>query len=104
MGPPGVVAPEVFIQHRLHFLNGFKSGAPSLEPEMLVELGGIEAFKDAGRATLYFVFEGCVATPSNPLPRGPATANRARRLSRSAPGSDGDLCKAIAVKGYITIR
>ena len=46
-----------------------------------------------------FVFEGCVATPSNPLPRGPATANRARRLLRSAPGSVGGLCQVITVGG-----
>jgi hypothetical protein len=104
MGVPCVVTREVVIEHRLHFLNGFKPGAPSLEPEMLVELGGIEAFKDAGRATLSFVFEGCVATPSNLLPRGPATANRARRLLRSAPGSVGGLCKAIAEQEHIANR
>jgi hypothetical protein len=67
MGPLGVVALKVVIKHRLNLRDGFKLGAPSLEPEMLVELGGIEAFKDTGRATLYFVFEGSVATPSNPL-------------------------------------
>ena len=104
MGPPVVVAREVVIEHRLHFLDGFKPGAPSLEPEMLVEQREIEAFKDAGRATLSFVFEGCDATPSNPLPRGPATANRARRLLRSAPGSVGDLDQAIAVKGHVANR
>ena len=91
MGSPGVVVLELAIEHRMHLLDGFKPGAPSLDPEMLVEQGAMKAFKDAGRATLYFVFEGCVATPSNPLPRGPATANRARRLLRSAPGSVGDL-------------
>ena len=46
------------------------------------------------------MFEGCVATPSNPLPRGPATANRARRLLRSAPGSVGGLCQVITVRGH----
>ena len=71
---------------------------------MFVEQREKEAFKDAGLATLSFVFEGCVATPSNLLPRGPATANRARRLLRSAPGSDGDLCKVIAAKGHIANR
>ena len=104
MGSAGVVALELVIEHRLHLFNGFKPGAPSLEPEMLVALGGIEAFKDARPATLSFVIEGCVATPSNLLPRGPATANRARRLLRSAPGSDGDLGQAIAVKGHIANR
>ena len=104
MGPPGVLAPEVFIQHRLHLLDGFKPGAPSLDPEILVEQGAVEAFTDAGRATFSFVFEGCVATPSNPLPRGPATANQARRLLRSAPGSVGDLGQVIAVKGHIANR
>ncbi len=104
MGPPSVVAREVVIQRGLHFLNGFKTGAPSLEPEMLVELGGIEAFKEAVRATLYFVFEGCVATPSNLLPCGPANANRARRLLRSASDSVGGLCKAIVVKEHISNR
>jgi hypothetical protein len=101
MGSPGVVVLELVIEHRLHFHDSFKPGALSLDPEILVEQGAVEAFKDAGRATLSFVFEGCVATPSNPLPRGPATANRARRLLRSAPGSDGDLCKVIAVKEHI---
>ena len=104
MGPPSVVALELFIKHRLHLLNGFKRSAASLEPELLVEQGAMEAFKDAGRATLSFVFEGCVATPSNPLPRGPATANRARRLLRSAPGSDGDLGQVTALKGHIANR
>jgi len=104
IGSPGVVVLELVIEHGLHFLNGFKPGAPSLEPEMLVELGGIEAFKDAGRATLSFVFEGCVATPSNLLPRGPATANRARRLLRSAPGSVGGLGQAIAAEEHIANR
>ena len=79
MGSPGVVVLELVIEHRLHFHDSFKPGALSLDPEILVEQGAVEAFKDAGRATLSFVFEGCVATPSNPLPRGPATANRARR-------------------------
>ncbi len=36
-----------------------------------------------------FGFEGCVATPSNALPAGPATANRVRRPLRAAPGSVG---------------
>ncbi len=104
MGPPGVVGRKVVIEHRLHLLDGFKPGAPSLDPEILVEQGAVEAFTDAGRATLSFVFECCVATPSNPLPRGPATANRARRLLRSAPGSDGGLCKASPVKEHIANR
>jgi hypothetical protein len=104
MGPPGVVAREVVIEHRLQLLDGFKPGATSLDPEMLVEQGEISAFKDAGPATLSFVFEGCVATPSNPLPRGPATANQAPRLLRSAPGSVGGLCKAIAAKEHIANR
>ncbi len=104
MGPPGVLAPEVFIQHRLHLLDGFKPGAPTLDPEMLVKQGSVEAFKVASAATLSFVIEGSVAMPSNPLPRGPATANRARRLLRSAPGSVGDLGQAIAVKGHTANR
>ncbi len=83
-------------------------GIPSVKARMRVrpfmEQGAIEAFKDAGRATLSFEFEGCVATSSKPLPPGPATANRARRLLRSAPGSDGDLCEAIALKGHIANR
>jgi hypothetical protein len=69
-----------------------------------MEQGAVEAFKDAGWAILPFVFEGCVVTPSNPLPRGPATANRARRLLRSAPGSVGGLCKASPVKEHIANR
>ena len=96
MGSPGVVVLELVIEHRLHLLDSFKPGAPSLDPEILVEQGAVEAFKDAGRTTLPFVLEGCVATPSNPLPRGPVTANRARRLLRSAPGSVGDLGQVIA--------
>jgi hypothetical protein len=104
MGPPGVLAPEVFIQHRLHLLDGFKPGAPALDPEMLVKQDSVEAFKVASAATLSFVIEGSVAMPSNPLPRGPATANRARRLLRSAPGSVGDLGQVIAVKGHIANR
>jgi hypothetical protein len=104
MGAPGVVALELVIEHRLHLLDGFKPGAPPLNPEMLVAQREMEAFKDASQATLYFVFEGCVATPSNRLPRGPATANRARRLLRSAPGSVGGLCKAIAAKEHIANR
>jgi hypothetical protein len=58
----------------MHLLDGFKPIAPSLDPEMLVKQGAVEAFKDAGRATLSFVLEGCVATPSNPLPCGPRPA------------------------------
>jgi hypothetical protein len=104
MGAPGVVALELVIEHRLHLLDGFKPGAPSLNPEMLVEQREMEPFNDAGRATLSFVFEGCVATPSNLLPRGPATANRARRLLRSAPGSVGGLCKVSAGEGHIANR
>ncbi len=104
MEPSSVEAREVVIEHRLHFLDGFKPGAPSLNPEMLINQGAMEAFKDASRATLSSVFEGCVATPSNPLPCGPATANRARRLLRSAPGSVGSLCKAIAGKEHIANR
>ncbi len=104
MGSPGVVVLELVIEQRLHLLNGLKPSAPPLNPEMLVEQGEIEAFKDASPATLSFVFEGCVATPSNPLSRGPATANRARRLLRSAPCSVGDFCKAIAAKGQSAIR
>jgi len=104
MGSPGVVVLELVIEQRLHLLNGLKPSAPPLNPEMLVELGGIEAFKNAGRATLSFVFEGCVTTPSNPLQCGPATANRARRLLRSAPGSVGGLCNAIGAKEHIPNR
>ncbi len=104
IGELGIVSLEVIVEHGLHLLDGLEPGAPSLEPEMLVELGGIEAFKDAGLATLSFVFEGCVTTPSNPLPRGPATANRARRLLRSTPGSVGDLGQVAAVKGHIANR
>ena len=100
MGSPGVVALEVVIEHRLHLLDSFKPGAPSLDPEILVEQGAVEAFRDVGRATLPFVLEGCVATPSNPLSRGPATANRARRPLRSAPGSVGALCQVITVGGH----
>ena len=81
---------------------------PSVKARMgvrpFMEQGAVEAFKDAGWAILSFVFEGYVATPSNPLPRGPATANRARRLLRSAPGSVGGLCKAIAAKEHIANR
>ncbi len=55
MGPPIIVALEVVIEHRLHLLDGFKPGAPSLDPEILVEQGAVVAFKDAGRATLSFV-------------------------------------------------
>ena len=47
MGPSGVLAPEVFIQDRMHLLDGFKPIAPSLDPEMLVKQGAVEAFKDA---------------------------------------------------------
>ena len=47
MGPLGVVALEVFIEHRLHFLIGLKPGAPPLDPEMLVEQRAVETFKDA---------------------------------------------------------
>jgi hypothetical protein len=101
VGALGIVCLEVIVEHGLHFLNSFKLGVPSVNPEMLVEQGAMEAFKDASPATLSFVFEGYVATPSNPLPRGPATANRARRLLRSAPGSNGDLGQATAVKGHI---
>ena len=82
MGPPSVVAREVVIEHRLHFINGFKPIAPSLDSAMLVKQGAMEAFKDTS----------------------PATANRARKLLRSAPGSDGDLGRVIAVKGHIAIR
>ena len=67
MGSPGVVALEVVIEHRLHLLDSFKPGAPSLDPEILVEQGAVEAFKVASPATLSFAFEGGVATPSNPL-------------------------------------
>ena len=35
------------------------------------------------------------------LPRGPATANRAHRPLRSAPGSVGDLCQFITVAGHM---
>ena len=104
MGSPDVVTSEVVIEHRLHFLNGFKPGVPSLDPEILVEQGAVGAFKDASPATLSFVFESCVAALPNPLPRGPATANRARRLLRSAPGSVGGLCKASPVKEHIANR
>ncbi len=83
-------------------------GIPSVKARTgvrpFMEQGAVEAFNDAGRATLSFVFEGCDATPSNPLPCGPATANRARRLLRSAPGSVGDLGQVIAVKGNIANR
>jgi hypothetical protein len=54
MGPPRIVSLEVIDEHGLHFLNGFKLGVPSLNPEMLVEQGAVEAFKVAGRATLVF--------------------------------------------------
>ena len=101
MWPLGIVALKVVIEHGLHLLDGFKPGAPSLDPEILVEQGAVEVFKGASPATLSFVFEGCVATLPNPLPRGPATANRARRLLRSAPGSVGGLCKASPVKEHI---
>ena len=47
MGPLGVVALKVVIEHGLHLLNGLKPGAPSLDPEMLVEQRAVEAFKDA---------------------------------------------------------
>ena len=104
MGSPGVVVLELVIEHRLHLLDSFKPGAPSLDPEILVEQGAVEVFKGASPATLSFVFEGCVATLPNPLPRGPATANRARRLLRSAPGSVGGLGQVIAVKGHIANR
>lgn len=104
MGSPGVVVLELVIDQRLHLLNGLEPSSPPLNPEMLVEQREIEAFKDTGRATLYFVFECCVATPSNPLPCGPATANQARRLLRSAPGSDGGLGKASPVKEHIANR
>ena len=67
MGSPGVVTSEVVIEHRLHLLDGFKPDAPSLDPEILVEQGAVEAFKVASPATLSFAFEGGVATPSNPL-------------------------------------
>ena len=93
MGTLGVVSLEVIVEHRLHFLNGFKPSAPPLNPEMFVEQGAVEAFKDA----MSFVFESCVAKPSNPLPRGPATVNRSRRLLRSAPGSVGGRCQVITV-------
>ncbi|MCA3345031.1 MAG: hypothetical protein ING24_21670 [Roseomonas sp.] len=55
MGSPGVVVLELAIEHRMHLLDGFKPGAPSLDPEMLVEQGAMKAFKDAGRATLSLV-------------------------------------------------
>jgi hypothetical protein len=41
MGPPGVVAREVAIKHRLHSLNSFRSVAPSLNQEMLVKQGAV---------------------------------------------------------------
>jgi hypothetical protein len=47
MGPLGVVALKVFIEHGLHLLNGLEPGAPSLDPEMLVEQRAVEAFKDS---------------------------------------------------------
>ena len=46
MGPLGVVALKVVIEHGLHLLNGLEPGAPSLDPEMLVEQRAVEAFKD----------------------------------------------------------
>jgi hypothetical protein len=47
----------------------------------------------------FFVFEGCGATLSNPLPRGQVTANWARRPLRSAPSSVGGLGQVIAMAG-----
>ena len=44
MGPPIIVALKVVIEHRMHLLDGFKLGAPSLDPEMLVEKVAEEAF------------------------------------------------------------
>ena len=32
MGSPGVVVLELVIEHRLHLLDSFKPGAPSLDP------------------------------------------------------------------------
>ena len=55
MGPPGVVALKVLVEHRLLLLNGLKRSAAFLDPEMLVEQGAMDAFKDAGRATLSFL-------------------------------------------------
>jgi hypothetical protein len=37
MGPLGVVALKLVIKDGLHLLDGLKPGAPSLDPEMLVE-------------------------------------------------------------------
>ncbi|MCA3381845.1 MAG: hypothetical protein ING08_16550 [Roseomonas sp.] len=55
MGPLGVVALKVVIEHGLHLLDGLESGAPPLNPEMLVEQRAVEVFKDASRDTLPFV-------------------------------------------------
>ncbi len=37
MRPLGVVALKVFIEHRLHLVDGLKPGAPPLDPEMLIK-------------------------------------------------------------------
>jgi hypothetical protein len=47
MRPSHIVALQVIVQHGLHLLDGLEPGAPPLNPEMLVEQGAVEAFKDA---------------------------------------------------------
>jgi hypothetical protein len=46
MGPLGVVALKVVIEHGLHLLDVLKLGVPPFNPEMLVEQSAMETFKD----------------------------------------------------------
>lgn len=47
MGALGVVGGEVIVQHLLHLVNGLEPRAASLDVEVLVEEGAVEALDDA---------------------------------------------------------
>jgi hypothetical protein len=47
MGPPGIVALAVAIEHLLHLLSGLNSGAAYLDPEALVDQRAMETFREA---------------------------------------------------------
>jgi len=100
MGPLGIVGLEVLIEHRLHFLNAFKPGAASLDPEMLIKQGAVEAFKDsiglraAGSSALIFMWK----TPFTPTqclgrtsPSGPPASNQAGPLLAMTTARTGQM-------------
>ena len=47
MRPRGVVADEIGVENGLHLVDGLEPGAPSLDPEVLVEQRAMQAFDDA---------------------------------------------------------